>query len=536
MDPVRLEIFRHRFSAIAEEMGVALCRSAFSPNIKERRDYSCALFDSQGRMVEQASHLPVHLGSMPMSVQSALESMPAWEPGDMVLLNDPYRGGTHLPDLTLVAPVFSAAADRLVGFVANRAHHADVGGMAPGSLSTAREIFQEGLRLPPLRICRAGEVDEHLLRLILANVRTPEERRGDLMAQVAANYTGQRRLSELLRKEGVELTCEAMVSLLEYSGRMTRAMIREIPDGVYSFTDYLDDDGISEEPVRIAVQITIAGEKAAVDFTGSDPQCQGPVNAVLAVTVAAVFYVFRSLSDPRLPSNSGVLSPIEIRAPRGSVVNAVYPAAVGAGNTETSQRIVDVLLGALAQAIAERIPAASCGSMSSLVVGGVDPQTGEPFTYYETIAGGMGARPDRDGLDGVHTHMTNTMNTPVEALELSFPLRVLRYGLRRGSGGAGSRRGGDGIIREIECLTPATVSILSERRKFAPYGLQGGYPGKPGENLLTREGRVEPLPGKVTFCTARGDRISISTPGGGGYGTPAKRGYPRSGCGSGGAP
>jgi len=400
--------------------------------------------------------------------------------------------------------------------------------MAPGSLSTAQEIFQEGVRLPPVRICRKGEVDEHLLRLILANVRTPEERRGDLMAQVAANYTGQRRLTELLGKEGVERTCEAMASLLEYSERMTRAMIREIPEGIYAFVDYLDDDGISEEPVRIAVRITVSGEKATIDFAGSDSQRPGPVNAVLAVTVAAVFYVFRSLSDPRLPSNSGVLSPLEIRAPRGSVVNAVYPAAVGAGNTETSQRIVDVLLGALAQAIPQRIPAASCGSMNSLVVGGVDPEKGVPFTYYETIAGGMGARPDRDGLDGVHTHMTNTMNTPVEALELSYPLRVWRYGLRKGSGGAGSRRGGDGIIREIECLSAATVSILSERRKFSPYGLQGGNPGKPGENLLIRQGRGEPLPGKVTFATARGDRISISTPGGGGYGHP-QSGHPQSG-------
>lgn len=518
MDPVKLEILRHRFSAIAEEMGVSLCRSAFSPNIKERRDYSCALFDAAGNMVEQASHLPVHLGSMPLSVQSALNSVERWEPGDMVALNDPYCGGTHLPDLTLVAPVFSEGTQELIGFVANRAHHADMGGMAPGSLSTAREIFQEGLRVPPVRLCRSGEIDGDLLRLVLANVRTPEERRGDLMAQVAANFTGERRLMELIERESTEGARAAMRALIDYSERMARVVIRGIPDGMYRYVDYLDDDGVTPDPVRISVQVAVAGDRAEIDFAGSDSQRPGSVNAVFAVTVAAVFYVFRCLCDPRLPSNSGVLAPIEIRAPRGTVVNAVPPAAVGAGNTETSQRIVDVLLGALVQAIPERIPAASCGSMNNLVIGGMDRRRGKQFTYYETIAGGMGACPDRDGLDGVHTHMTNTMNTPVEALETAFPLRVLRYHLRRGSGGGGHRRGGDGVVREIEFLEPVTVSILSERRKLPPYGLHGGDPGQPGENFHLGPQGVEALPGKVTFLAAAGEGVSIHTPGGGGWG------------------
>lgn len=520
MDPVTLEIFRHRFGAVAEEMGISLCRSAFSPNIKERRDYSCAFFDAAGNMVEQASHLPVHLGSMPLSVRSALAAAEEWQPGDMVALNDPYCGGTHLPDLTLVAPVFPPGGREPIGFVANRAHHADVGGMVPGSLSTAREIFQEGLRLPPLRLCRAGEIDRHLLRLILANVRTPEERRGDLLAQVAANFTGERRLTELLGREGGERTRAAMQGLLDYAERMTRAMIREIPDGVYRCVDYLDDDGVTAEPVRISAAVRVAGDRAQVDFSGSDPQRPGSVNAVFAVTVAAVFYVFRCLSDPRLPSNSGVLVPVEIEAPRGTVVNAVPPAAVGAGNTETSQRIVDVLLGALVQAIPERIPAASCGSMNNLVIGGTDRRRGRPFAYYETIAGGMGARPERDGLDGVHTHMTNTRNTPVEALESAFPLRVRRYGLRRGSGGNGRRRGGDGLVREIDFLEPVTVSILSERRKFRPYGLGGGEPGLPGENFRIGSAGLESLPGKVTYGAAAGEGVAIHTPGGGGWGRP----------------
>jgi N-methylhydantoinase B len=528
-DPIQLEIFKHLFAAIAEEMGTLLRKSSYSPNIKERRDFSCAVFDAQGRMVAQAAHIPVHLGAMPLSVQAAVERFgDDLHPGDVVVLNDPYRGGTHLPDITMVSPVFlfpaaqRGAAGKLIGFVASRAHHADVGGMTPGSMPVAREIYQEGLILPPVKLARRGEVDADLLEIILSNVRTPDERRGDLLAQMAANQRGAERLLHLVGRYGLDEVNEAMEQLLAYTERMTRRLLASLPDGTYRFTDYLDDDGVSSQPIPITVAVTIAGEEARVDFTGSAPQQAGSVNAVEAITLSAVYYVFRCLLGLDVPNNAGCLAPVTVIAPPGTVVNARPPAPVAGGNVETSQRIVDVLLGALAQACPEKIPAASQGTMNNVTIGGTPLQTGSKgagaFAYYETIGGGSGARPNADGVSAIHSHMTNTLNTPVEALEYAYPLRVRRYEIRHGSGGEGRFPGGDGLIREIEALTDCQVTLLTERRVGAPYGLAGGAAGQRGENMLIRDGQETRLPGKGSFEMHPGDVLSIRTPGGGGYG------------------
>ncbi|NOX63068.1 MAG: hydantoinase B/oxoprolinase family protein [Chloroflexi bacterium] len=518
-DPIRLEIFKHLFASVAEEMGVVLRRTSYSPNIKERRDFSCALFDAQGRMIAQAAHIPVHLGAMPVSVREAIRSH-EFEPGDMIILNDPFQGGTHLPDITLIMPIFieEEGESSLFGFVANRAHHADVGGAAPGSMPLSQELYQEGVIIPPLKLVERGRVNQALMDLFLANVRTPEERAGDLRAQMAANRRGGERMKALVTKYGRNEIERYMKGLLEYAERMTRRLIQALPDGVYRFRDRLDDDGVDPAPADIVVSITIRGDEAIVDFTGSSPQRKGGVNAVYAITLSATYYVFRSLIGLDIPSNSGCMAPIHVIAPEGSLVNARPPAAVAGGNVETSQRITDVLLGALAQACPDRTPAASQGTMNNLTIGGWDPERHRPYAYYETIGGGMGARPDRDGADAIHTHMTNTMNTPIEALEYSFPFRVRRYEIRRGSGGGGRYRGGDGIRRDIELLHDAQITILAERRKFRPYGLAGGEPGKAGRNVLIRNGQERDLPGKVSFSGRAGDIISIRTPGGGGYG------------------
>lgn len=520
-DPVELEIFKSIFVSIAEEMGVTLCRSSFSPNIKERKDFSCAIFDAAGRTVAQGDHLPVHLGAMPLSVLSAIENA-ALEPGDTVILNDPFRGGTHLPDITLVTPVFVKGRRRPAYFAANRAHHSDVGGVSPGSMALATEIFQEGLIIPPTKLVRRGRIDRDILDVILANVRTPEEREGDLTAQLAANRIGERRLLEVTQKYGYGMIAAYMRHLQDYSEKIIRKAIRAIPDGDYVFSDCLDDDGISRQPVRIQATVRVRGSAAEVDFAGSDPQVRGSVNANSAITLSAVMYVFRSIIPDEVPCNSGLMRPIRVIAPEGTVVNAKAPAAVAGGNVETSQRITDVLLGALAQAIPARIPAASSGTMNNLSLGDVDPGTGKPFAYYETIGGGMGASPERDGLDGVHTHMTNTRNTPVEALEHYLPVHVRRYSLRKGSGGRGVFKGGDGIVREFEFLAPAQVNILSDRRKYPPYGLAGGQAGKRGRNILVRAGRKKAIGGKASFQVNAGDRVIIETPGGGGYGKGSK--------------
>lgn len=530
-DPIRLEVFKNLFAAIAEEMGVVLRKASYSPNIKERRDFSCAVFDRNAQMIAQAAHIPVHLGSMPLSVAAAISEYSSTasggfdqdglHPGDMILLNDPFRGGTHLPDITLVTPVFFSVdqlSDQLMGFVACRAHHADVGGMTPGSMPIAREIFQEGLILPPVKLVKQGKLDQDILKILLANVRTPAERQGDIMAQVAANQRGAARLIDLISRYSVDEVNLYMHELLAYSERMTRALIKGLPDGSYGFTDYLDDDGFGTEPIPICVRVLIEDDHARVDFTGSSSQVSGSMNAVYAITLSAVYYVFRCLVGLDIPNNSGCLEPIEIIAPEGTVVNARHPAPVAGGNVETSQRIVDVLLGALSQANPQLVPAASQGTMNNLTIGGWDAEKGTLFAYYETIAGGMGARPDGDGLSALHSHMTNTLNTPIEALEYAYPLRVVRYEIQQGSGGLGKYRGGDGICRDIQVLTDAQVSLISERRKLQPYGLQGGKPGTPGQDRIIHAGIELLIPSKGTFSLQAGDTISIRTPGGGGFG------------------
>ena len=519
-DPIELELFKNIFISIAEEMGAVLGRTAFSPNIKERKDYSCSLFNARGETMAQGSHIPVHLGAMPLSVQAALAAV-RFEPGDLVVLNDPYKGGTHLPDITCVTPVFFGRRPSF--FVANRAHHADVGGMTPGSMPLATELFQEGLIIPPLKLVRRGRLNEEVLGLILSNVRTPDERRGDLLAQVAANDVGTRRLKEVIGRYGLTKTLDYAGLIQDYAEKFLRATIRAIPDGTYTFADHLDDDGISDRPVRIAVAIKIRGDEAVVDFGGSSPEVEGSVNANFAITCSAVLYVFRSLVEDDIPFNTGLLRPLTVIAPEGLIVNARFPAACAGGNVETSQRIVDVVLGALAKAIPDRIPAASQGTMNNVAFGGRDPARGRAFAYYETIGGGMGASALGDGLSGIHTHMTNSLNTPVEALENYLPLRIRRYGLRRGSGGTGRHRGGEGIIREYEFLAPAMLTIMSERRRFAPYGLRGGSPGRRGRNVLLSRGRPTELGSKVNIKVRAGDVLIVETPGGGGYGRKRRR-------------
>jgi len=520
VDPVQLEILNSLFHSIAEEMGATLKRTAFSPNIKERRDYSCALFDAEGQVIAQGDHMPVHLGSMPLSVKAALETRDI-EPGDMVILNDPYKGGTHLPDITLVSGVFEKKKLRF--YVACRAHHSDVGGMSPGSMPIAEEIYQEGLRIPPVKLVINGVINRDVWDLVLLNVRTPVEREGDLAAMFAANHTGERRLLEVLEKYGWKTVSQFVGEILNYAERMTRVAIQAIPDGKYEAEDFLDDDGVSNRPIRIAVGIEVRGDQVTVDFTKSDLQVQGSVNAVYAITASAVFYVFRTLVDVPIPSNAGGMRPITIIAPEGTIVNALPPAAVCGGNVETSQRIVDVLYACLSTALPDKIPAASQGTMNNLTFGGTDPRTGQPVAYYETVCGGMGGRPQLEGISGVHTHMTNSLNTPVEAFEHSYPARILRYGLRRKSGGDGRARGGDGVVREIGFLSRTQVTVLSDRRKFSPYGLRGGADGKPGKNTIFRaDGRVEEMPGKFTAWFEAGDVLSIETPGGGGWGDPRR--------------
>ena len=518
IDPVQLEIFKSLFHSIAEEMGATLKRTAFSPNIKERRDYSCALFDAAGDMIAQGDHMPVHLGSMPLSVKAAIGRGDI-RPGDMIVLNDPYAGGTHLPDITLVSGVFQKGTLRF--YVASRAHHSDVGGMSPGSMPIAEEIYQEGLRIPPVKLVSGGVINKDIWDLILLNVRTPVEREGDLSAMFASIRTGERRLLEVVRKYGWTSVSRCVREILNYSERITRLSIRAIPDGEYEAEDFLDDDGVRDQPVRIAVKMRIRGDGVEVDFSDSDPQVQGSVNAVYAITASAVFYVFRTLVEEQIPSNAGGMRPIRLIAPEGTIVNARPPAAVCGGNVETSQRIVDVLYRCLAMALPGRIPAASQGTMNNLTFGAVDPRTKQPVAYYETVCGGMGARPQLDGISGVHTHMTNSMNTPVEAFEHSYPARIVRYSLRHNSGGAGRNRGGDGVVREIRFLTRTQVTVLSDRRRFSPYGESGGANGKPGRNTIRRsDGRVQEMPGKFTAWLEPGDVLSIETPGGGGWGNP----------------
>ncbi|MDZ7780924.1 MAG: hydantoinase B/oxoprolinase family protein [Gemmatimonadota bacterium] len=521
IDPVTLEVYRHLFTAISEEMGATLRRASFSPNIKERRDYSCALFDPRARAVALGDHMPVHLGAMPMSVAAALEALGDLDPGDVACLNDPFRGGTHLPDVTLVAPVYDDG-DALLGYVASRAHHSDIGGSTPGSMPLAREIFEEGLRIPPVRLHRAGTRNEALWRTILANVRTPGERAGDLDAQTAALRTGTRRLREIVARRGTPETLLAMDGLIAYADRLVERGIERIPDGTYTAEDWLEDDGFDSGPVRIRASLTVDGSRLKLDFAGSAPQVPGGVNAVAAITASAVRYVVRcvveALLGETLPAGGGSMRPVTLRVPEASVVNAEPPASVAAGNVETSQRITDVLLLTFGRALPDLIPALSQGTMNNMTVGGTDPRSGTRFAYYETVGGGMGAGPGGDGLSGVHTHMSNSLNTPIEALEHAYPVRVTHYGLRRGTGGAGEHRGGDGLRRDIQLLAPARVTLLSERRLTGPTGARGGLPGTPGANVLIRSGEEMSLPGKATFSVDAGDTVSVRSPGGGGWG------------------
>jgi N-methylhydantoinase B len=539
-DPTTLEIYRALYTSVAEEMGVTLRRTSFSPNIKERRDYSCAVFDASGRVIAQGDHMPVHLGSMPMAVAAALREVEI-EPGDVVALNDPFAGGTHLPDVTLVMGVFGETRRRAeretrrkqrdsprlrvpesarpLFYVANRAHHADIGGATPGSMGLATDVYGEGVRIPPIRIVRGGEVCADVMKLILTNVRSSHERRADFEAQIGSLKTGEMRLLEIVERRGEKEAHEYAAQLISYSARMMRSAIAAIPDGIYKAEDALDDDGIVDNEIPIRVRIEIKGDRALVDFTGSSPQVAGAVNAVEAITVSAVSYCFRCLVDGDVPASAGLIEPIKVTAPDGTVVNARHPASVAGGNVETSQRIVDTVFKALSKAIPGRIPAASQGTMNNLTIGGIDPRTGSEFSYYETVAGGMGARAKLDGMSATHSHMTNSLNTPAEALEYAYPLRVREYRIRKGSGGKGKQKGGDGTIREIETLAPANMALLSDRRKRAPYGLRGGQDGEPGRAFVIRtDGRKEQLRSKDNRQLNAGDRVRIETPSGGGFG------------------
>jgi N-methylhydantoinase B len=523
MDAIALEVLRHALAAVAEEMNADLIRTAYSPNINERRDCSSAVFDRAGNMIAQAESIPVHLGAMPCSVASAIEEV-AFASGDIVVVNDPYAGGAHLPDITFVAPVF--LGDDLVGYVANRAHHADVGGKEPGSLAgDSVEIFQEGLRIPPVHLWRGGRLQEDLLSLILLNVRTPRERLGDLRAQAAGCRMGVRRMQDLFARHGRARLAAGMDAVLDYSERRMRREIEGLPRGSFEFEDALDGDGISDGEVPLRVLIRADGDCLYVDFTGSAPQVAGPVNAVLAVTLSATYFAVRAATDPTIPANSGCYRPIKVIAQQGTVVHAAAPAAVVGGNLETAQRIVDVILGALGRACPERALGACQGTMNNVAVGGTDPRSGHAYTLYETIGGGFGGRATADGMDGVHSHMTNTLNTPIEALEAAYPLQVVRYELASGTGGAGEHRGGLGIRREIRAIGHAArVSLLTDRRRRRPYGVRGGGAGAAGQDALIRaSGEVVSVPSKGSIILLPGDALRVQTPGGGGWGEPARR-------------
>lgn len=509
-----LEVFRNMVSSVAVEMGAALHRTAFSPNIKERKDHSCAVFDPLGRLVAQAEHIPVHLGAMPETVKAVLERREL-EPGDLAVVNDPYLGGTHLPDISMVSPVFTGG--RMVALLASRAHHSDVGGLAPGSLALTSEIYQEGLIVPPVLLRRGGAYARDIEDIICSNARNAAECSGDLQAQVGAHAVGERRMLALAADYGARSLLARFAEFMEYSEVLTRLAIEDIPDGDYGFTDCLDDDGFGNEDIPIRVKIGIKADEAFVDFAGTSPAVEGPLNCPRAVTLSATYYVFRCVTGEDIPPNDGATRPLYITIPEGSLLDARRPYAVAGGNVETSQRIVDTLLGALAGALPGDIPAASCGTMTNLAIGSV-PGSPVPFSYYETIAGGTGGHPGGPGKSGTHAHMTNTLNTPVEAIEYAYPLRVVRYRIRGNSGGAGANRGGDGLEREIEVLEDASVTLLADRRRRGPWGLAGGTSGKPGQDAVVSGGRARKIPSKCNFTLRAGERVRLRTPGGGGWG------------------
>ncbi len=509
MNAIELRVFSGRIGAVCDEMGAVLRRVALSPNIKDRLDFSCAVFDAAGELCAQAAHIPVHLGSMAFAMRSIVDRE-QWSPGDMLIVNDPYLGGTHLPDVTVVAPVFVDGV--LIGFVANRAHHADIGAETPGSMPVSRTLAEEGVLIPPTFIMRHGVIDDDVLSGIARATRSPWQSRGDFAAQLSANRRGAERLERLVRVFGVEGWREGVRRLNDYAERLARSALAGIPDGLWRCRDYMDDDGAGAFDVPVEVCIEVDGADIRVDFAGTSAQVGGNINCPLSVTAAAVFYAFRCLMPPETPACAGALRPLALAALEGSLLNARRPAAVAAGNVETATRVVDVILGALAPALPDRIPAASHGSMNNVALGGCG--AGPVWDYYETLGGGMGAGPSGGGLDAVQTHMTNTLNTPIESLELHYPLRIRGYRIRRGSGGDGRRRGGDGLVREYEFLAPATVTLITERRRHVPPGLAGGRPGATGENR--HNDRM--LPPKCSFEVAALDRVTVATPGGGGWG------------------
>jgi N-methylhydantoinase B len=512
MNAIELSIFASRVEAVCDEMGAVLQRTAFSPNIKDRLDYSCAVFDADGELCAQAAHIPVHLGSMAFAMRDIVRDI-EWAVGDMIILNDPFLGGTHLPDVTLIAPVH--VDGELVGFVANRAHHADIGAESPGSMPISRRLDEEGMIIPPSRIIRHGELDENMIAAITQATANPEQARGDFAAQISANRSGVSRLVTLVDTLGIESYFRSLNALNDYAERLAQSALHAIPDGIYRFRDLMDDDGCGVVDLPIEVAINVEGHHVHVDFTGTAPQTRGNINCPLSVAAAGVFYVFRCLMPGNTPACAGSFRSIALSAPEGCLLHARRPAAVAAGNVETSTRVVDVVMGALAQALPDRMPAASQGSMNNLAMG--SREKGCEWDYYETLGGGMGGGPENDGQDAVQTHMTNTLNTPIEVLETSFPIRIRRYALRDQSGGAGKHRGGNGLVREFEFLKPTSATLLTERRRHVPWGLQGGSNAACGRNL--HNGRE--LPAKISLQLKANESLSIESPGGGGWGEEA---------------
>ncbi len=524
IDYTTMEVIKGALVYAAEEMGIALKKSAYSPNIKERMDHSCALFNHRRELIAQAEHIPVHLGSMALAVKLGIEEYRGeLNPGDMLLLNDPYISGTHLPDLTLISPILSDG--NIIGYAANKAHHTDVGGKAPGSLAAdSSELYQEGLIIPPVRLVKGGVMDAEISSLIRRNVRTPDIQMGDLRAQIAANNTGAKRVLELVEMYGVETLHSAMDQIMDFSEQRMRQEIAAMPDGVYTGVDYMEDILPGGGDVRISVTVTKKGDSLLFDYVGTSPQVERPVNAPLGVTIAGIYYTLISVTDPTIPVNDGCFRPITLDIPRGCMMSPIRPAPVAGGNVETSQRNVDVIMKAFSQITPEKVPAAGLGTMNNITIGGFTDD-GNPWTFYETIGGGSGGRPTSDGVDGIHVNMTNTMNTPIETLEAYQPLKFKAYRLRPDSGGPGKYRGGCGIER-VWTLTSekATLSIMAERNKIKPWGLNGGHGGALGEFILVHpDGLEDQLPSKVTVEIKRGDTLIIRTPGGGGYGDPMER-------------
>jgi len=515
-DPAKVVAFNEVLASIAEEMGVRLERSSFSANTKERRDYSCALFDSDGRLIAQAAHIPVHLGAMSALVRALIPRV-RWREGDVIACNDPFLAGTHLPDISLVSPVY--LSDQILGFVASRAHHADVGGVTPGSMPNVPDLFGEGLRIPPVRLAAKDRLVDDVIDLVCSNSRHPDERRGDLLAQMAANRSGAEGLQALAKRYGSTVFRQSTDEAIAYAEALARGALRSLPNGKYTFEDYLDSDGVTARPVRIRVRAELSSGSVTFDFSGSEPQRPAGINATLAVTESACLYAVRCLLDPEAPTNEGCRQPIRVLAPEGTVVNASYPAAVSGGNVETSQRITDVVLGALAQAAPERVPAASQGTMNNLTFGGWDPHRKRAFAYYETIGGGGGASARQDGATGLHSHMTNTRNTPVEALEQEMPVQIIEYRAGR-RGGKGRHQGGAGVQKTFRFLVPVTGSLLADRRITAPYGAAGGNSGRTGIDVIEEDGKRRRAPAKGSFTIGAGGTLTVNTPSGGGWGTP----------------